>query len=138
MGTWGLLPPNAPQQSGLSWASLPKSGHDVVQASPLERYTELGCLLGVELTVKRDDLLPFPLAGNKFRKLERHLADAGAKAGDALITVGGVRSNHCRTAALLAARQGLTAHVILHAADEDRDQRSPSLSMLQAAGAHVY
>jgi 1-aminocyclopropane-1-carboxylate deaminase/D-cysteine desulfhydrase-like pyridoxal-dependent ACC family enzyme len=48
------------------------------------------------------------------RKLEYYLAKAMAQSYDAVITCGGVRSNHCRVTAALAAQLGLECHLALN------------------------
>lgn len=78
----------------------------------VERHDRLSGALGCEFLVVRDDLLPFPLAGNKVRKLTRELETA---AGDeVLVSNGGINSNHCRTLAMLGARAGQRVHLVLH------------------------
>jgi len=54
---------------------------------------------GVNLYVKRDDLLPGSGGGNKTRKLEFCIADALGQGKDSIITCGAVQSNHCRLTA---------------------------------------
>lgn len=81
--------------------------------SPLEEWSDSAFVDGFQLFIKRDDLLPFPLAGNKVRKLSYELADVDLRTAT-ILTVGAITSNHCRTAALLAARGGGSAHLILH------------------------
>lgn len=81
--------------------------------SPLEEHRTLGKQIGVELLVKRDDLLPFPLAGNKVRKISAEIGSAPLNT-DIFITTGAIASNHCRTLAFMAASQGLKAHLVLH------------------------
>lgn len=105
---------------------------DEVPPARIERWPELGGALGVDLYVARDDLLPFPLAGNKVRKL---VAEFSQLAGSpAIITNGAVDSNHCRTVAWLAAERGLRAYLVLH--DESaQGADAPSLKILEALGA---
>jgi D-cysteine desulfhydrase len=106
--------------------------------SPLESWDPIGHRLGIRLLVKRDDLLPFPLAGNKVRKLTRELSARGVRAGDVVITNGGIDSNHCRTAALLGARMGVDVNLVLHTADTTaRDPLSVRLAHALGAGVHV-
>lgn len=90
----------------------------VVQPSPLEEWTGMFLPESRKFYIKRDDLLPFPLAGNKFRKLSYEL-DSVDVANGTVVTVGSVHSNHCRTAALMCARRGVPIHLVLH--DEDQD-----------------
>jgi len=68
---------------------------------------------GVNLYVKRDDLLPGSAGGNKTRKLEFCMADALDLGADTIITCGAVQSNHARLTASWAAKEGLDCHLIL-------------------------
>ncbi len=76
--------------------------------------TELG--RGKRIWVKRDDLTGSALGGNKLRKLEFVVAEAQAQGCTALITCGGVQSNHCRATALVGAQLGLKVHLLLRGA----------------------
>lgn len=100
--------------------------------SPLEGPHPLGDVLGVELFVKRDDLLPFPLAGNKVRKLAAEVD--GIEPRTVVISNGAVTSNHCRTLALLAAQRGFSAHLVLHGSASTAGDRR-ALDMLTRLGA---
>lgn len=103
--------------------------------SPLEDWTDLGRDLGLRLLVKRDDLLPFPLPGNKYRKL---LAEWRARRwcrGDVLVSTGGVDSNHCRTLAWFGARLGCEVHLVLHGDATKVDPNSIAVRMLGDLGA---
>jgi D-cysteine desulfhydrase len=91
--------------------------------TPIEPLARLSARLGVEVWVKRDDLTGTELSGNKIRKLEFLLADARASGCDAVITTGGVQSNHARATAIAAVRQGMSPHLLL---------RGPAESALQA------
>ncbi|MGF2948870.1 1-aminocyclopropane-1-carboxylate deaminase/D-cysteine desulfhydrase [Microbacterium alcoholitolerans] len=104
-----------------------------VPPARIERWGALGDALGVDLFIARDDLLPFPLAGNKVRKLVAELSWLES-ARTAVITNGAIDSNHCRTVAWLAAQRGLRAHLVLH---DERSQgaEAPGLRVLQALGA---
>lgn len=81
---------------------------------PLDRLSE--ALGGPRIWIKRDDLTEAAGAGNKIRKLEFVLADALGQSATALITSGGLQSNHCRATALFAAQLGLQCHLILRGA----------------------
>ncbi len=86
--------------------------------TPLERAPRLAEAMGLEdLWVKRDDATGGPEAGNKIRKLEFLLADALTRGCDTVITCGGLQSNHARATAVLAARLGLNAILMLRDAD---------------------
>lgn len=101
--------------------------------SPVETFDGLSAELGVDLVVQRDDLLPFPLAGNKVRKLHAEAREAGWARGDVLISNGGVDSNHCRTLALMAAKLGAHAHLVLHG--EAGSREAGVLRLLTSMGA---
>lgn len=80
-----------------------------VTAHPeLARALRLG-----SLHVKRDDEAGAGFGGSKARKLERLLADALDRGHRAVLTFGGVGSNHALATAIHAARAGLRAHLVL-------------------------
>ena len=81
--------------------------------TPLEPLPHVGRLLGIDLWVKRDDMLGLAGGGNKTRKLEYLVADALARNCDTLITVGAPQSNHCRLTLAAAAREGLKCRLII-------------------------
>ncbi|AYC31020.1 D-cysteine desulfhydrase [Pseudomonas cavernae] len=81
--------------------------------TPLEKLAHLSRQLGHEVWVKRDDLTPFALGGNKVRKLEYLAADALRADADTLVTAGAIQSNHVRQTAAVAARLGLGCHALL-------------------------
>ena len=83
-------------------------------STPLEHLPRLSAELGgPQIWIKRDDCLGLTQGGNKTRKLEFLIADALAQGADALITVGGVQSNHCRLTLAAARREGLECHLIV-------------------------
>ncbi len=86
--------------------------------TPLERLERVEKALSLpgELWVKRDDLTGMGLSGNKVRKLEFLLADALALGTTAVVTCGGVQSNHARATALAAAQLGLKCTLLLRTA----------------------
>jgi len=71
---------------------------------------ELG---GPRIFVKRDDLNGLALGGNKLRKLEYAMAEAKELGATAIITAGGVQSNHCRLTAAAANLLGMKTYLIL-------------------------
>lgn len=83
--------------------------------SPLEPLPRLSADLGVELFCKRDDMLPYFYGGNKVRKIFGICREAEAHGCDALVTTGGLHSNHARVTALAAAARGWRTSLILHA-----------------------
>ncbi|AOE82709.1 D-cysteine desulfhydrase [Pseudomonas sp. TCU-HL1] len=85
----------------------------VPSPTPLEQLAHLSQKLGRGVYVKRDDLTPFALGGNKVRKLEFLAAEALAQGADTLVTAGAIQSNHVRQTAALAARLGLGCVALL-------------------------
>lgn len=81
--------------------------------TPLEKLDRLSTWLGRDIYIKRDDLTPLALGGNKLRKLEYLAADAIAQGADTLITAGAIQSNHVRQTAALAAKLGLGCVALL-------------------------
>ena len=81
--------------------------------TPLQRMENLEQALGCgPLYIKRDDLTPLGLGGNKTRKLEFLLGDA--------LAVGGVQTNHGRLTAAAAAKAGLACTLVLDGARPEK------------------
>jgi D-cysteine desulfhydrase len=87
--------------------------------TPLWRHDALDALVGTEVWVKRDDMSAGPEAGNKIRKLEYLFADALQRGASAVITCGGLQSNHARATAILARRLELRPALLLRTTQPD-------------------
>ena len=82
--------------------------------TPLEPMANLSRLLdGPNIWVKRDDCTGLAGGGNKTRKLEFLMADAGQQGADTIITQGAVQSNHARQTAAIAAKMGYECYLLL-------------------------
>ncbi|UIM89730.1 D-cysteine desulfhydrase [Yersinia ruckeri] len=81
--------------------------------TPLEKLSRLSDYLGREIYIKRDDVTPIALGGNKLRKLEFLVADALQQGADTLVTAGAIQSNHVRQTAAVAAKFGLHCVALL-------------------------
>lgn len=81
--------------------------------TPLEHLPRLSDYLGRDIFIKRDDITPLALGGNKLRKLEFLAADALREGSDVLITAGAIQSNHVRQTAAVAAKLGLKCFALL-------------------------
>jgi len=82
--------------------------------TPLQRLERLTRALGgPQLFLKRDDLSGLGLGGNKLRKLEYALAEAAAGGATALLTAGGIQSNHVRLTIAAGCRLGLKTYAVL-------------------------
>lgn len=81
--------------------------------TPLERLNRLSDYFGRPIYIKRDDVTPLALGGNKLRKLEFLAAAALEEGADTLITAGAIQSNHVRQTAAVAAKLGLKCVALL-------------------------
>ena len=88
--------------------------------TPLEFLPRFSDYLGRKVYIKRDDLTPIALGGNKLRKLEFLVAQALCEGADTLVTAGAVQSNHVRQTAAVAAKLGLNAVVLLENPTDDQ------------------
>ncbi len=81
--------------------------------TPIQKLENISALLHTNVYVKRDDLTGLGLGGNKIRKLEFLLADAGEKGAQVVFTTGGAQSNHAMLTAAAAGKLGLRAILVL-------------------------
>ncbi|WP_069886769.1 1-aminocyclopropane-1-carboxylate deaminase/D-cysteine desulfhydrase [Streptomyces luteocolor] len=89
---------------------------------------------GVELLLKRDDLIHPDLPGNKYRKLVLNLRAAAEAGHDTLLTFGGAYSNHLRATAAAGRLLGLATVGVVRG-DELADRPlNPSLARCAADG----
>jgi L-cysteate sulfo-lyase len=90
--------------------------------APIDRLNGLERALGPtcpRLLIKRDDLLPFALGGNKVRKLQTIAAEAQRAGVDTLITCGAAQSNHARVTAATGAVMGWRVILVLNGVRPD-------------------
>jgi len=107
----------------------------------IEPLTRLGNRLGIDLEIKRDDLLPVAMGGNKVRQLEYYLGEAVAQDADTILITGAVQSNFVRLCAASARKLGLDAHVQLEdrvPRDDDFYNLSGNVLLNQLLGATVH
>lgn len=86
------------------------------QTAPL--YLDRLLVDGISIAMVRDDIFPFVGGGGKARKAvyyERFIKNHGY---DAVVTCGGVQSNHNRAIALMAARNGWKCHLCIQGTEE--------------------
>lgn len=81
--------------------------------TPLEYLPRFSDYIGREIYIKRDDITPVALGGNKLRKLEFLVAEALSQGADTLVTAGAIQSNHVRQTAAVAAKMGLNCVALL-------------------------
>lgn len=81
--------------------------------TPFEHLPRLSTHLGgPDIWVKRDDCTGLGTGGNKTRKLEFLMADAGEQGATAIVTQGAVQSNHARQTAAAACRLGMKCELV--------------------------
>ncbi len=107
--------------------------------SPLQPLPRLSAAIGggAEVWIKREDLLPLALGGNKLRNLEFLVAAALADGADTLVTSGRRWSNHCRLTAAAGAKAGLDVHLVLSGPPLDPPGPNQRLDELLGATVHV-
>jgi len=71
-----------------------------------------------DILVARDDAYPFFMGGNKARKMMRIIPEIQENNANAVVTTGGIQSNHCRVVALICAARGWGCKLILHGSHE--------------------
>ena len=77
------------------------------QPSPLQEiHHSFAEQTGIQLLIKRDDLIDQHLSGNKWRKLKYNLIEAKKNQYDTLLTFGGAYSNHIFSVAAAGKRFG--------------------------------
>jgi 1-aminocyclopropane-1-carboxylate deaminase/D-cysteine desulfhydrase-like pyridoxal-dependent ACC family enzyme len=129
-----MLPPNAPA----AIAALPRF-QLIDGPSPLQRLERFSAALGggVDVWIKREDLLPLAFGGNKLRNLEFLVAAALADGDDTLVTSGRRWSNHCRLTAAAGAKAGLDVQVVLSGPPVEPAGANQRLDELLGATVHV-
>jgi D-cysteine desulfhydrase len=82
--------------------------------------------------IKRDDLYPYVLGGNKARKARLFFSDIEAKGADCVVTYGNSSSNHCRAVSIMAAAKGLKCVIIT---PEEYAKETSNTSIVRLCGA---
>ncbi|WP_448549035.1 1-aminocyclopropane-1-carboxylate deaminase/D-cysteine desulfhydrase [Thalassotalea fusca] len=76
---------------------------------------------GIEVFVKRDDLIHPIISGNKWRKLKYNLESARKQNINKLLSFGGAYSNHIHALAYAAYTQGFSSHAIIRGESSYQD-----------------
>lgn len=105
--------------------------------APFYRLDRLSAKLDIDLWIKRDDLIPHYLGGNKVRKNLKIISSLN-KTPDVIITNGGAESNHARVVALMGAQLGCKVHLVLHGEEPSSDRASGNSFFYRAAGAETH
>ena len=94
---------------------------------------------GIELFIKREDLLHPVISGNKFRKLKYNLAEAKRLGYKKLLTFGGAFSNHIVAVAGAGKEFGFETIGIIRGEElEEKIHENPSLAVAQQFGMKFF
>ncbi|MEV7085651.1 pyridoxal-phosphate dependent enzyme [Streptomyces sp. NPDC093085] len=107
--------------------------------SPVESLTDpVLARAGVELRLKRDDLIHPDIPGNKWRKLTPNLGAAVEQGHTRLLTFGGAYSNHLRAVAAAGAALGLSTVGVVRGHELAGAPRNWSLARAEALGMELF
>lgn len=90
---------------------------------------------GQPLFVVRDDLYPLYYGGNKARKMAHIVKEIEQGGFDAVVTTGGIQSNHCRVVALACAEKGWKCKLVLHGSSEQFHSEKGNALLMRRSGA---
>ncbi|GAA59743.1 1-aminocyclopropane-1-carboxylate deaminase [Pseudoalteromonas sp. BSi20652] len=91
---------------------------------------------GIELKIKRDDLLHPLINGNKWRKLKYNLAQMQTQNKTELLTFGGAFSNHIHACAAAGKLFNLTTHAVVRG--PELDQSNPTIQFVKQCGMQLH
>lgn len=94
-------------------------------------------IINPNFRVLRDDLFPFLGGGNKGRKILSIEKDILEKGCNAIVTTGGIQSNHCRAAAIMAARNRWKCTLVLHGSKELFEKESGNALLMRLSGSNI-
>ncbi|MDM1454772.1 1-aminocyclopropane-1-carboxylate deaminase/D-cysteine desulfhydrase [Myroides odoratimimus] len=93
--------------------------------------------LNENISVFRDDLYPFLGGGNKGRKMDIIAEDIFKKGANALVTTGGIQSNHCRAVAVFAAQYRMKCTLVLHGDQQKFHIESGNAKVMRDSGVNI-
>ena len=89
------------------------------------------------ITIIRDDLYPFLGGGNKGRKIDSIGKEILTEAYNAVVTTGGIQSNHCRATAVFCAQYKLQCTLVLHGDKDKFLKESGNAKIMRMSGANI-
>lgn len=89
------------------------------------------------ITIIRDDLYPFLGGGNKGRKIDSIGQEILDNSYSAVVTTGGIQSNHCRATAVFCAQHHLQCTLVLHGDKEKFLKESGNAKIMRMSGAKI-
>lgn len=94
-------------------------------------------IVGNKGRIFRDDIYPFLGGGNKGRKIkyiESHIIENGY---NAVVTTGGIQSNHCRALAVLSAKKKWKCTLVLHGDKKKFYLSRGNAELMRLSGAEI-
>lgn len=104
---------------------------------PLQKVTDsLLEAKGLDVFIKREDLIHDQISGNKWRKLHYNLEEAAAKKYNTLLTFGGAHSNHIAATAFAGKQFGFQTIGFIRG--EATQTLNPTLQYALECGMHLH
>ncbi|WP_181899565.1 1-aminocyclopropane-1-carboxylate deaminase/D-cysteine desulfhydrase [Flagellimonas nanhaiensis] len=88
-----------------------------------------------QISVFRDDLYPYLGGGNKARKMMALDEIIKSQGVNAIVTTGGIQSNHCRAVALYSKKNNIKCTLVLHGDQERLFSESGNAKVIKGSGA---
>lgn len=104
----------------------------------LSSYFEPFSKRGIELFIKREELLHPHISGNKYRKLYFNLKAAEELGYDTLLTFGGAFSNHIVATAYAAKERGFKSIGVIRGEELAFGELNPSLQFASSCGMQLH
>lgn len=93
---------------------------------------------GIELYIKRDDLLYFSFGGNKARISEEYFLDMKSKDKDCIIGYGNEKSNLCRVLSNMSSAKNYECHIISPIGENDKNAKSYNSILVDECKGRVH
>ena len=90
-----------------------------------------------KILVVRDDVYPYFMGGNKARKMVNIIIDIERAGCNAVVTTGGIQSNHCRVVALACAFKGWKCKLVLHGSKDQFFSEKGNALLIRLSGAEL-
>ena len=92
---------------------------------------------GIELYIKRDDLLPFSMGGNKVRIAEAFFQDMVQRGCDSMIIYGSRHSNLCRVLSNLCCSKGVSCTMICSHSGSEEGEATNNTHLIDWTGTKI-
>jgi D-cysteine desulfhydrase len=103
----------------------------------IERLKLDALALNMDIFMARDDLYPLFMGGNKARKMVHIISDIQKNQCNAVVTTGGIQSNHCRVVAIACAMHGWECKLVLHGSREQFFKEKGNALIMRAKNAQI-